>query len=285
MISIDIILLCYNQEQYISQALNSIFQQIVAEGIKVRVIISDDASTDKTLDVIRDMEQQSPYPMTFLPIESNLGISKNYRRSFSAVNADYVAVLEGDDYWSSPRHLQQHVTFLEEHKNCSMSMNAITYLNEHDGEFDKKNWGYSQCFRFVDVKEQIEKGNQLGNLSACVFRSSFLKQLPQKLYDIPIADWMLGVMMAQYGPIGVLKESTSVYRVKASGIWAGRSRWRQHLTMLHDAKIYDEFQQGKYHKEWLQFKRNCWRDVRRNWMHYAPAFMQKLCRKLTGDER
>lgn len=281
MTTLDIILFCYNQEQYIEQALRSIYEQELSKDISVRIIVADDCSRDGTLSVIKRLIHESPFPVVFLPEEPNLGISKNYKRSFAATKADYVAILEGDDYWF-PNHLAQHVEFLQSHPECSMSMNEITFLHEETREqsIGVMVKGKNVTHIMVDLHKQIEKGNQLGNLSACVFRGQCLRELPSGLFEMPIADWMLGVMMAQRGLIGILRGSTSVYRVKASGVWAGRSRWRQHLAMLKDANIYDRFQEGKYHSEWQQFKRNCWRDVRHNWMHYMPVWVQNVCHKV-----
>ena len=280
MTTVDIILFCYKQEQYIEQALRSIYAQELPKDVTARIIVADDCSPDDTLNIIKRLASESPFPIEFLPEEPNMGISKNYQRSFAATKAEYVAILEGDDYWL-PNHLQQHLDFLPNHPECSMSMNEIMYLQEETGE---TSIGYmvknpSASYVLADVYKQIICGNQLGNLSACMFRGQYLRELPSNLFDIPIADWMLGVMLAQNGYLGIMKGSTSVYRVKASGVWAGRNRWRQHLIMLKDADMYDKFQNGKYHKEWKQFKNNCWKDVRDNWMHYMPEWIQRLNKK------
>ena len=279
--SIDIILFCYKQEQYIEQAMRSIYSQKLPTDVSARIVVADDASPDKTLTIIKRIAEQSPFPMTFLPKEPNMGISKNYKRSFAATKADYVAILEGDDYWF-PNHIMQHIEFLTTHPKCSMSMNEITSLNEESG---KMLLGKMVCDKntshvLVDTHKQIAEGNQLGNLSACVFRGQLLRELPENLFDMPIADWMLGVMMAQRGNIAILKGSSSVYRVKDSGVWAGRNRWQQHKVMLSYADLYDRFQNGKHHAEWQQFKRLCWRDVRYNWMHYMPLWLQNLWHKI-----
>lgn len=278
--TVDIILFCFKQEQYIQQALRSIYAQELPKDVTARIIVADDCSPDDTLKIIKRISSESPFPMEFLPEEPNMGISKNYKRSFAATNAEYVAVLEGDDYWL-PNHLTQHIEFLQNHPECSMSMNEITFMQEstgdmHIGMMVKDNSEYM----LVDVHKQIIGGNQLGNLSACVFKGRYLRELPETLYELPIADWMLGVMMAQRGEIGIIKGSTNVYRVKASGVWAGRSKWKQHKEMLKEADMYDKFQNGNYHAEWEEFKSYCWQDVRRNWMHYMPEWIQNINEKL-----
>ena len=281
MTTIDIILFCYNQEQYIEQALRSIYAQELPNDVLARIIVADDASPDNTLALIKRLAPESPFPMMFLSEEPNMGISKNYKRSFAATTDDYVAILEGDDYWLL-NHLAQHLEFLNAHPECSMSMNEITFLHEATGEMECGNRFRRKdtTCEMVDVKKQITEGNQLGNLSACVFRGDYLRELPETLYEMPIADWMLGVMIAQRGDIGIIKGSTSVYRVKASGVWAGRSRWKQYRIMIRYADMYDNFQNGKYHTEWREFKHRCWRDVRRNWMHYMPIWVQNTWHKI-----
>lgn len=281
MTTIDIILFCYKQEQYIEQALRSIFAQELPDNVSARIIVADDCSPDKTLEIIKRLAPESPFPITFLPEEPNMGISKNYERSFAATKAEYLAILEGDDYWLS-NHLTQHLEFLQAHPECSMSMNEITTYSEQTQESQLQPMVRRDDAKYVlvDVKKQIAEGNQLGNLTACMFRGQYLRDLPETLYEMPIADWMLGVMMAQRGYIGIIKGSTSVYRVKASGVWAGRSRWKQHKIMIRYADMYDNFQNGKYHTEWREFKHRCWRDVRRNWMHYMPEGIQRVWKRV-----
>lgn len=217
MITIDIILFCYNQEQYIEQALRSIYAQELPKDERARIIVADDASPDNTLAIIKRLAPESPFPMVFLPEEPNMGISKNYKRSFAATEADYVAILEGDDYWLQS-HLTQHVEFLEAHSECSMSMNEITTSNEQTQQMLYHPMVHKEnaTHMMVDTHKQIAEGNQLGNLSACVFRGPYLRELPDNLFDLPIADWMIGIMLAQRGDIGILKGSSSVYRVKAN---------------------------------------------------------------------
>lgn len=283
MISIDIILFCYNQEQYIEQALRSIYTQEFPKDVSVRIIVADDCSSDGTTAIINRMAPESPFPMTFLPEEPNMGISKNYKRSFAATKADYVFILEGDDYWL-PNHLKQHVYFWLQFPKCSMAMSRIMFMKIGDSGVESiepnGKWNDLADPVFVDLHKQIAEGNQLGNLSACSFRGNLLRALPENLFDIPIADWMLGVMMADQAPIALLADTSSVYRLKASGVWAGHSRWQQHIIMLRDANMYDRFQKGKYHYEWQQFKHSLWRDVRRNWMHYMPRWIQNVWHKV-----
>lgn len=252
-IHVDIILISFNQRRYIERAIESIFVQIADAHVKL--IIADDCSTDGTAEIIKYAMNKSPFEVLFLEQEKNMGISRNYQRAFKACDGDYIAILEGDDYWCSPYHLQQHIIFMEKYPNCPLSMNAITYLDDNSGKISGPTWWYPSSPYFVDYKEQIEAGNQLGNLSACVLRTSCVKKLPDEMFELSVADWMLGVMLSQQGPLGLLQESTSVYRKNTNSSWASKSHFSQLMTEYRLSLEYDIFQRCKYHGLWVTFRR------------------------------
>lgn len=243
---VDIILCCYNQEQYIAQAVKSIINQDF-KGLKARVIIADDCSTDNTLQIIKEFENISPFPFIYLSNNHNLGLQRNYQRAFAACTADYIAILEGDDWWHSSNHLQQHISFLESKPKCSMSFNNIQLYSEIEDKYSIPNWTLPKEFWEISIKDQI-LGNRLGNLSACVFRNIFIKSLPTEFFDLNYADWELGIWMAQCGPIGFLKESTSTYRVNGKGQWTKLDNESQSKSILSTYSNMDSLLNGKYHK-------------------------------------
>lgn len=277
--NVDVILVCYNQRQFIRQAVESIIMQRVDSH--VRVLVADDASNDDTLEIIHKAFEKSSSEVVFLPSEKNLGISKNYSRAFDACEGDYIAILEGDDYWCSPCHLQQHVDFLEEHRECSMSMNCFISQNDEAGMFTMMNWGYQSYPHYVNVQEQIEKGNRLGNLSACVLRTSCVKELPRGLFDLPIADWMLGIMLSQYGYVAILDNRTSVYRANPHSHWASKSHSEHVKIMLGMAELYDAFQNGKYHEYWQTFRSSLFQEKKVSLKDYCPPFLISLMKACT----
>lgn len=221
MVSIDVILCCYNQEQYIVKALNSVFCQKV--NAIVRIIIADDGSSDNTMEIIRSHETNSPFPFIYLDNNVNIGMQANYQRSFEACKSDFTAILEGDDWWCSDQHLAQHVSFLKKHPRYSMSFNRITYYYQEDATEKLNKWPYAKNYVTIKLRHQLGWGNQIGNLSSCVFRTTLLHRLPDQFYRLKFADWELGVMMALKGPIAKLKDSTSVYRINSKGQWTALS--------------------------------------------------------------
>lgn len=260
-LKVDIILICYKQEQYIEQALRSIYAQELPKDVSARILVADDASSDDTLAIIKRLAIESPFSVLFLPKEPNMGISKNYQRSFAAADADYVFVLEGDDYWDNANHIVQHVQFLDKHPEISMSMNRF-YQTTLDGSSKTlPGWPKDKEFIEVSLEKQIRQGNQLGNLSACCFRSSLLHQLPDDMYAIHVDDFLLGIMMAEFGNFAVLKEPTSVYRCNPNSLWARLSLIGKYRRNMQFAKMYDAYQQKQYHGMWLAYRKLMIRDL------------------------
>ena len=274
--TVDILLVCYNQQLFVRQALESIFIQRI--DATVRLIIADDGSSDDTLSIIKELAGRSPFEIVYLPDDGNHGISQNYYRAFEVCGGDYIAILEGDDYWSSPYHLKQHTDLLDAHRECSMSMNSYVVKYEETGELKPAVWIFSDAQHYVTVREQIAGGNQLGNLSSCVLRTSCVKKLPRELFDLPVADWMLGVMLSQQGLLAILKESTSVYRVNAHSQWASMTSAKQLDRMLKLADMYDSFQDGKYHTYWESFKKQLHHERNLSKKEWLPPFVIALWR-------
>ena len=248
MVNVDVIFITYNQEKYVEQGIKSIMNQKVHNDVNVRIIIADDCSTDSTLSKIKELEVLSPFPFTYTGFSNNLGYHENYKRSFMLSTGDYVAILEGDDWWHSENHIQQHIEFLEKNKNISMSFNQIRYFYSDSNSFKPEKWIYPKSYRYISLKEQIINGNQIGNLSACVFRRKLLLTLPEAFYKLDYADWELGIWMAQYGDIAHLKESTSTYRVDFKGQWTRLTEQEKRDSMVVTLNNMDLITHRKYNK-------------------------------------
>ena len=88
---IDIILCCYNQEKYIEQALTSIYLQNFSD--KANLIVADDSSSDRTLEIIENIPSPAWINKVYLPSEKNMGLVQNYKRAFHACKSDFIFIL------------------------------------------------------------------------------------------------------------------------------------------------------------------------------------------------
>lgn len=212
--TIDILLTTYNQSQYIRQALDGIMMQRLNEDVQMRIIVADDCSTDGTQDIIKTYAQKHEKEWVFLPSDKNLGIAENYKRAIAATSADYVAIIEGDDYWTDAYRLQKHIDYLSTHTDCVMTKNNY-FEYEHSG----KEWRLVTSLRqYLLLRNNIHE-YILGNLSCTIFRGDVLRNVDERVYVYgerqrhEATDYYLtiGVLQAGYGY--VLGDAMSVYRV------------------------------------------------------------------------
>jgi len=248
---LSILLASYNQQRHLRESLDSIFLQDLPFAFEI--IVVDDHSTYDSLTIIESRLKKEPCAYQILPSTENLGISKNYQRAFTACSGEYIAVLEADDYWTDPQRLKKHIAFLDAHPQCVMSFNRITFYFEQQQSFYTHEWKNAQDYEYYSTA-QLAKTNPIGNLSACVLRNAAVKKLPRELFDLKIADWMLGMAMGLQGPLARLKDPMSVYRISGSGEWAGMSQHEKNSKTITLIDTYNKFFDYKFDKEFSAHK-------------------------------
>lgn len=257
MMKLDIVLITYNQAQYIAQAMDGMIMQRVNPDVDVRVIVADDASSDDTLAIIRSYEAQSPFPFIYLPQEANMGHVLNYKRAFAACTGDYVAILEGDDWWCNPSHLQKHLDFLDEHRECVLS-SARPYLYDmRTQRFGIASYSEEQGDVWLITAQEEATGNKIPNLSTCMIRNSTLQQVCEceELWKVEMLDWLMELMLAEHGFLAKHKQSTSVYRVQDAGLWSRLDKSGQKELALQQVEEYDVLLEKRYTKEFDVIRR------------------------------
>jgi len=234
---LSILLVTYNHERYIEKALKSIFGQVI-EG-PIELVIADDGSLDRTLAIVKNYEDKDHrFEFKYLSNKSNLGITKNYQRGFAACNGHYVAILEGDDYWSNTMKIQRQVEFLDTHWECDLC--AVNYFiyEEKLARFTPRTF-ISNVYRLIGARELISD-NLVGNFSTCMYRKHALDALPQDIYSIKSYDWIVNICVAQHSLIGFLAEPMSVYRLHADAVWSQKSSVEKLKEQLDFIPSYDE---------------------------------------------
>ena len=196
----------YNHEPYIAQALDGFLMQ--KTNFPFEVIVHDDASPDKTADIIREYEAK--FPKIIKPIyETENQYSKHDGSLGRIVNAalkgKYIAFCEGDDYWIDENKLQRQVEFLENNDSYSMSTeNArIDYLKTGEEILFSS---FPECD--ITLENLFEK-RRFATASVLCRYNDYLEivQLNKQLYDIHI--WCL---LAEKGKIHYNPIVSSVYR-------------------------------------------------------------------------
>lgn len=244
---VSVVLIAHNHEIYIEKAIESILMQKVEAPYEI--IIHDDASTDMTANIVRNYAKI--YPNLIVPIIQNeskyakeKGICAKYM--FPKCRGKFIALCEGDDYWTDPCKLQKQVDYLEQHPECSLCYHDVKVIYDNDrtiGAFCdvKRNFQY-------DLESLISLIN-----SHCIptcsvmFRGSYAKYISGVFIDnAPIGDWAIYIIMAQRGLIGYIDEIMAMYRVQCKGIWSAKTDTNKRLTYIEFYKLANAHLEYKY---------------------------------------
>jgi glycosyltransferase involved in cell wall biosynthesis len=184
------------------------------------VLIHDDASTDNTATIIREYEEK--YPDIIKPIyqienQYSKGVKISFVYQFSRARGKYIAVCEGDDYWTDPYKLQKQVDFMEANDDVSMCFHDTKILK--GGKFIQKEEVYGGPFtgikdKYFDSRELFERW--MVPTASIMFRSKFLPAY----HDPRIAngDLVLVLHEAQNGRVYGMADCMSVYRIHDGGL-------------------------------------------------------------------
>src|ERR1700739_2391661 len=108
---ISVCMITYNHEKYIAQAIESVLAQ--KTNFPVELVIGDDYSTDSTRKICLDYKKKHPDILKLRFPDKNMGMMPNFIANLKECDSRYIALLEGDDYWTDPYKLQKQFDFLE----------------------------------------------------------------------------------------------------------------------------------------------------------------------------
>ena len=209
----------FNQEQYIADCIEGFLIQ--ETNFPFEICIHDDASSDKTADIIREYETKYPKIIKAIYEKENLWSKPDTRFTqivTSMLTGKYVAMCEGDDYWTDPHKLQRQVDFLEAHPEYSLSTENGNVLFTNTGVIKPFS---SEPEHDVSLEDLLIK-RRFPTASVLYRRSDYLEYFKQKA---PRLDTSLWAFMAGIGKIHFNPVISSVYR-RGSGVTENNKiRW------------------------------------------------------------
>src|SRR5262245_39450314 len=125
---VSVLLVTFNHESYIEQALEGIMAQQAT--FPIEVLISEDCSSDRTRVIVQKFPEEYPDHVRLFLSERNLNDNTVTTRAWEAARGRYIAMLDGDDYWTDPFKLQKQIDFLEEHPDIFVCGHAVDIIDE-----------------------------------------------------------------------------------------------------------------------------------------------------------
>jgi glycosyltransferase involved in cell wall biosynthesis len=172
---LTVIVLTFNQESFVRQTLESIICQ--KTNFEIEIIVSDDGSTDKTIEIIEEIKRKSKIKIIPIYNDKNKGVLKNALGVFSSISGQYLAVVDGDDFWNFDGKLQQQVDFLDtniDYAGCFHDTKIISDSNASSSLF----YGASNYSDIYKYRQDVYPADIIKRLilptSSLVLRTSFL---------------------------------------------------------------------------------------------------------------
>lgn len=249
---VSVITITYGHEKYITETLDGVLMQQY-DG-PVEFIIANDNSPDATDEVVKKYFLENPAPSNFeikyTKHETNKGMMPNFIWALEQATGKYIALCEGDDYWTESLKLQKQVDFLEENEEFSMVFHAATVKSDINGHNPYVN--YSKY-----LEERVYSGTEILNnflvpTASTVFRQCFvnntlLKRLHNPLYIF--GDIIVFLHMVEHGLVFGITKAMSVYRINSNSVLNTRREDKfiiNHNFIKHHLEMSKDFG-GKYY--------------------------------------
>lgn len=221
-ILVSICCITFNHSKYIKECIEGFLSQNC--DFEYEIIINDDCSTDGTVEILK--EYANLYPERIRPIfHDENQWSKGIRKIldtfvYPKASGKYIALCEGDDYWTDPYKLQKQVDWLERHPNYSMCFHDELRLS---GETFLPYQPRYCNDRDASTEDIIEKGGLFIPTASIMYRSCFLP-LPRVVVSQHIGDYPLQIYLASVGKVRYMHAPMCVYRIGSNGSWSSRTQ-------------------------------------------------------------
>ena len=257
---VNVMCLTYNHEKYIEDALQGFLIQ--KTDFPFEVLIHEDASTDKTAEIIRKYEKL--YPNIIKPVyqtENQWTKDKEVIRKaqYDRVKGKYLAYCEGDDYWTDPYKLQKQVDLMENDEDISLSFsNAL--IKNIDGTMHLYKKKVSKLFFSTEdiIKEYFI-------LTATIMlRTKYTIKKNQRFKNVVNADWLKQLLCSSYGKIACINHPMTVYRQHELSLsrMIRKDPWQRYNNLALMFDTFDKFTANKYHSLIEEKKRMIYKETK-----------------------
>lgn len=216
---VSVLCTAYNHEKYIAQTLDSFLMQ--KTDFDFEVLVSDDASTDATADIIRSYAEKYPDIIRPYIMEENIfSQGRNFYTEFFFPNArgKYICLCEGDDYWTDDSKLQRQVDFLEQHPDYSGCAHN-TMLHYCDGTFPDRLLLSHEEDKDLSMEVIVSGASRSYHTSSMMGRSSVLtntQDFYHVAYSYGFTDHANNIWLRLNGKIRYINRTMSVYRINSN---------------------------------------------------------------------
>jgi glycosyltransferase involved in cell wall biosynthesis len=225
----------YNHEHYIARAIDSVLMQ--QTDFDFEILIGEDDSPDSTRSIVQQYARRYPDRIRLFLHDRTHVLSihgcptgrRNLLNNLTQARGKYVALLDGDDYWTDPGKLQKQVDFMETHADFSICFHNMQVVYA-DGQKAPHPSNMNQ--KETSTIQDLFAGNFIYTAS-CLFRNGLIKDFPDWFLAVMPGDFPLFILLAQHGPIQYLDEIMGVYRVHTGSVWGTQAEVYRTFCTAH----------------------------------------------------
>ncbi len=213
--TVNVLCRTYNHEKTIAKCLDGIIMQKTRH--KIKIIIGDDGSRDDTLKIISSYQKRYPHYFRKVCTSENAGSVNNLVKISCFIGSQYVAICDGDDYWTDPAKLEKQVGFLQNNPDYTVCFHKV--IMNYPGETGKNRLAPAKVNTTSGFNDLL-KGNYI-YMSSVVYRWQFPEGLKSDKIrtDVLPFDWQIHLLHSLQGKIRFFPKAMSVYTRDVDGMW------------------------------------------------------------------
>ncbi|SHE91955.1 Glycosyltransferase involved in cell wall bisynthesis [Chryseobacterium arachidis] len=233
---VSVVMITYGHEKYIEESINGVLSQVL--DAEIELLISDDCSPDNTEIIVKKIIDTHPNGswIKYIRHTENKGAIPNFAWTISQSTGKYVALCEGDDYWTDPLKLKKQVDFLERNEDYILCFHKVKILKT-DGVIVED--FITKIPENYELRKTLAENSNYIHTPSVLFRNIKLNELNSlEFQNTPIGDYFLYLILTKYGKIGYLEDEMCVYRYGV-GIFSSLDEFKQlKINSLLYANLY-----------------------------------------------
>lgn len=235
---VSVCMITYAHEKFIREAIEGVLMQEC--NFEVELIIANDCSPDNTDEVIQDIlnNHHKSHWIKYIRHKENKGMMPNFIYALQQCKGKYIALCEGDDYWTDPLKLKKQVEFLEGNEEYIIHSGVARISRE--GEENKEYIGLDEIEKTFRIDEFYSYN---GLITCTVMFRNCKKEIPYEFNKMIYGDWFLYVLLLKQTELKAYrsKDIFSVYRIHNGGLMSSLStleHYKEHIKQIIKIRKY-----------------------------------------------
>lgn len=211
---VSVVMITYGHEKFIREAIEGVLTQKC--DFEIELILANDSSPDRTDEIVQELLENHPNAtwIKYFNHATNLGMMQNFLFALRQAKGEYIALCDGDDYWTDSLKLQKQVNFLNNNlsyvacfHNVKVVTNELSSLYFHDRKEG-----------MVNAKEIVLNGGGIYPTASIFYRNQI--KLPEFALHSKAGDSAIAFSLLEMGHFYYLEDTMAVYRKHEGGVFS-----------------------------------------------------------------